>query len=129
MPEYRVLPAGDTALVVEFGEQIDRHLSTWVLALARRLNESRINGIVETVPTYRSLIVHYDPLALSASSLTARIVDLMRGLQLTEGVERHWLLPACYDHEIAPDLHDVAERTDHSPSQVVELHAGTTFHV
>ena len=90
MPEYKVLPAGDTALVVEFGEQIDRQLSTWVLALARRLNEARLNGIVETVPTYRSLIVHYDPLAVSAAVLTARIVELMRGLQLTEGVERHW---------------------------------------
>jgi inhibitor of KinA len=129
MPEYKVLPAGDTALVVEFGEHIDRQLSTWVLALARRLNETRLNGIVETVPTYRSLIVHYDPLAVSASALTARIVELMRGLQLTEGVERHWLLPACYDPEIAPDLADVAARTSHSPAQVVELHSGTTYHV
>jgi KipI family sensor histidine kinase inhibitor len=129
MPEYRVLPAGDTALVVEFGDHIDRQLSTWVLALARRLNETRINGIVETVPTYRSLIVHYDPLALSASSLTARIVELMRGLRLAEGVERHWQLPACYDSEIAPDLRDVAERTGHTPEQVVDLHSSTSYHV
>ena len=83
MPDYRVLNAGDTAIVVEFGESIDRRLSTWVLALARRLNETRLEGIVETVPTFRSLLVHYDPLILPTASLTAHIAELMRGLQVT----------------------------------------------
>jgi KipI family sensor histidine kinase inhibitor len=99
------------------------------LALARRLNETRLNGVIESVPTYRSLIVHYEPLALSASSLTARIVELMRGLQVVEGSGRHWHLPACYDARIAPDLDDVAARTGRSPAQVVELHSATTYHV
>jgi KipI family sensor histidine kinase inhibitor len=84
---------------------------------------------VEAVPTYRSLIVHYDPLALSASSLTGRIVDLMRGLKPAQGGARHWHLPACYDPRVAPDLDEVAARTGHSPAQVVELHSATTYHV
>ena len=88
MPEYKMLPAGDTALVVEFGDHIERRLSSWVLALARRLTESRINGVVETVPTYRSLIVHFDPLVVSTASLMTRVVDLMRGLQLKQSIGR-----------------------------------------
>jgi inhibitor of KinA len=68
MPEYKVLPAGDTALVVEFGEHIDRQLSTWVLTLARRLNDIGLDGIVETVPTFRSLMVYYDPLTLPTAA-------------------------------------------------------------
>ena len=124
-----MLPAGDTALVVEFGDHIERRLSSWVLALARRLTESRINGVVETVPTYRSLIVHFDPLVVSTASLMTRVVDLMRGLQLKQSIGRHWYLPACYDPAIAPDLDDVAERTGLSPAQVVELHSSTTYHV
>ena len=80
MPQFRVLPAGDTALVVEFGDHIDRRLSNWVLALARRLDSARVNGVVETVPTIRSLIVHYDPLILSANALKDCIAELMRGL-------------------------------------------------
>jgi inhibitor of KinA len=129
MPEYRVLSAGDTALVVEFGEYIERRLSRWVLALARRLNETQIEGVVETVPTYRSLIVHFDPLVLSAASLTTRVVDLMRGLQLKQTIGRHWYLPACYDPQFALDLDDVASRTGLTPAQVVELHSSTTYHV
>jgi inhibitor of KinA len=129
MPEYKMLPAGDTALVVEFGDHIERRLSSWVLALARRLTEARINGVVETVPTYRSLIVHFDPLVVSTAALMTRVVDLMRGLQLKQSIGRHWYLPACYDPAIAPDLDDVAGRTGLSPTQVVELHSSTTYHV
>ncbi len=47
MSDYRVLSAGDTAIVVEFGEQIDRNVSTTVLALARRVAEARLEGVVE----------------------------------------------------------------------------------
>ena len=79
MTDYRVLPAGDTALVVEFGERIDRELSDLVLALAQRLAEARIDGIVECVPTFRSLMVYYDPLLLPYAALAAQIAQAGAG--------------------------------------------------
>ena len=129
MSEYRVLPAGDTAVVVEFGEQIDRAVSVAVLALARRLSEARLEGIVETVPTFRSLMVHYDPLVLPTGVLIERIAELVPGLQTTPQAGRRWRLPACYDAAIAPDLDDVASRTGLTPAQVVECHSSTIYHV
>ncbi len=129
MPDYKVLPAGDTALVVEFGETVDRRLSTLVLALAQRLSEVRLEGIIETVPTFRSLMIHYDPLVLRAAALVARIDELMQSLQLSEERGRSWSLPACYDTDVAPDLDDVAARTGLSPAQVVERHSAVTYHV
>ena len=129
MPGYRVLFAGDTALVVEFGDGIDRRVSTLVLSLARRLNEARLDGIVETVPTFRSLMVHYDPLALSAAALTARIAELMEGSPPAEERGRLWRLPACYDPRLAPDIGEVAARTGLEPAQVAERHAAVTYHV
>jgi inhibitor of KinA len=129
MPEFKVLPAGDTALVVEFGEFVDRQLSTRVLALARRLNEVRLEGVIETVPTFRSLMVHYDPLLLPATALTARIAQLIEDTQPAEQPSRLWCLPACYDAAFAFDLCDVAARTGLSPSQVIERHSAITYHV
>jgi inhibitor of KinA len=134
MSEYKVLTAGDTALVIEFGEGVDRRLSNFVLALARRLDEVRLDGIIETVPTYRSLMVHYDPLVIPAATLIARIVELiegdpMEGRRIGERAGREWRLPVCYDPELAPDLGDVAARTGLTPAQVVERHSAVTYHV
>lgn len=129
MAEYKVLPAGDTALVVEFGDSVDRRISMRVLALARSLNEIRLDGVVETVPTFRSLLVHYDPLVLATVTLVARIDELMQSLRITEDAGRRWRLPACYDARLAPDLDDVASRTGLSSAQVVERHSAVAYHV
>jgi KipI family sensor histidine kinase inhibitor len=127
MPPYKVLTAGDTGLVIEFGDDVDRQLSAWVLALARRLNEARLEGITETVPTFRSLMVYYDPIVSTA--LVARIVELMEGVRTSESAGRLWQLPVCYDCELAPDLADVAARTGLTCAAVVERHAAVVYHV
>ena len=126
---YRILPAGDTAIVIEFGECIDRNISSQVVALAQRLNHNPIEGLIEYVPTFRSLILHYDPLSLPTSSLKSRIIDLMRDLQFRMISGRMWHLPVCYDAQVAPDLDEVASRTGLSTAQVVEAHSAVTYHV
>jgi inhibitor of KinA len=129
MVDYRVLSAGDTALVVEFGDGIDRRLSTWVLALARRLDAERLNGVIETVPTFRSLMVYFDPLVPPAKSLLAHLDLIISGLSASELPGRTWSLPVCYDPTLAPDLEEVATRTGLSPRELTEIHSGITFHV
>src|ERR1700732_349601 len=79
-PDYKLLAAGDTALVVEFGDCIDRRISATVLALPRRVSQIDLDGVIECVPTFRSLMVHYDPMVVTTSSLSMRIGELVRGL-------------------------------------------------
>jgi KipI family sensor histidine kinase inhibitor len=129
MAEYQLLPAGDTALVVEFGDRIDRRLNASVLALARHLNEARIEGVIEVVPTFRSLMVHYDPLMLPSAVLVRRIEELSNGFTTSEDAGRLWRLPVCYDASLAPDLDGIAARTGLSPAQVIERHSGEIYHV
>ncbi len=129
MVEYRLLNAGDTAIVVEFGDVIDRDLNAIVLALAQRLDQSSIPGLIETVPTFRSLTVFYEPLILAPAVLAARIDGIIQGLVTTQAAGRLWRLPVCYDPEIAPDLNDVANRTGLTSAQVIERHSGITYHV
>jgi inhibitor of KinA len=129
MGEYRVLTAGDTALVIEFGDRVDRGLSRRVLALARRLDAVRPRGVIETVPTFRSLMVHYDPLVIAASDLIAQIDELVADLRMAEYDVRQWRLPVCYDAAFAPDLDAVAARAGLTPADVIERHAAVTYHV
>lgn len=128
-PDYKVLTAGDTALAVEFGDRIDRRLSMFVLALSRRLDEIRIDGIVETVPTFRSLMVYYEPLTISAVALTTHIEALMEGLQTSEHGGREWRLPVCYDLGLAADLDEVAACVGLTVDEVIERHSAVVYHV
>src|SRR6185503_2477437 len=116
-PQPRFLAAGDTAMVVEFGDRVDAHLSALVLALGQKLEASRLAGVVEVVPTFRSLMVHYDPLQLAHADLQLAIAPLLQGLEAAEIAGRRWRLPACYDESLGLDLADVADRSGLSISQ------------
>ena len=127
--DARFLPAGDTALVVEFGDAIDPALSERVLALAGRIRGAALSGVIDTVPTFRSLMVHYDPTATSGAQVAADIRALIDGAHSSRGQRRLWRLPACYAAPCAPDLEKVAQRTGLRSADVVERHADTRFHV
>ncbi|MEO8667225.1 MAG: 5-oxoprolinase subunit PxpB [Bauldia sp.] len=125
----RFLPAGDTALVVEFGDRIDRALSERVLRLGERIRESALAGVTETVATFRSLLVHYDPLVTGAAAVKEHIADLLDDRAGGPRPRRLFRVPACYDQACAPDLDEVATRAGMSRAEVIEAHCGQDYHV
>lgn len=125
--EPRFLPAGDAALVVEFGSTIDRALNDRVLSLASAVRP--VEGVLAAVPTFRSLLVQYDPLLTSAKALEATIRTKLDVARQDSGPVRRWHLPTCYEGGFAPDLAEVADRTGHSVADVIRLHTDTEFHV
>ena len=125
----RFLSVGDRALVVEFGDAIDRGLSREVLRLDRVLRAAPPAGIVETVPTFRSLMVHYDPLSTSRADLEQVITGLLDRDEGADADARLWHIPVCYEGEFAPDLAEVARLTGLAPGKVVALHSGARYHV
>jgi KipI family sensor histidine kinase inhibitor len=125
----RLLPCGDTALAVELGDSVDRHVNALVLALAERLQAAAIAGVVEAVPTFRSLMIHYDPLTLSQRELKAALAPLLSGLQPAASSGRLWRIPVCYHESLAPDLAEVAGRTGLSEARVVDAHSSVTYHI
>ncbi|MPZ55981.1 MAG: 5-oxoprolinase subunit PxpB [Rhizobiales bacterium] len=125
----RFIAAGDTAVVVEFGGRIDRALSARVLQLARQVRAAPPAGVIEVVPTFRSLLVHYDPLATSGKNVVASLRALTASGGDKGRPRRRWIIPACYAPELAPDLAEVAERTGLGADEVVARHARTLFHV
>jgi inhibitor of KinA len=125
----RFLSAGDCALVVEFGDRVDRTVSAEVLRLYAVIRSARIEGVVETVPTFRSLMVHYDPLTTTRAGLEQAITTLLERDTHSHAVATLWRVPACYEDAFAPDLAEVARLTGLTPQEVVSLHIGTRFHV
>ncbi|MGB8843931.1 MAG: 5-oxoprolinase subunit PxpB [Aliidongia sp.] len=128
-PAPRFLPAGDTALVVEFGTTVEPVLIAAVQALDRAVIAAELPGVIETVPSFRSLIIHYDPLSTSAAALTAAVTALDLSASVGAGAGRRWRLPCCYDGEFGPDLESVATATGLSASSVIAAHSSTDFTV
>jgi KipI family sensor histidine kinase inhibitor len=130
----RYLSCGDTAFTVEFGNEISPKINGQVMALHAAIGAAKVagelSGLVETVPTMRSLMVTYDPTATSRGTLQPQIDALIaRGLP-TEAKTRRVTIPCCYDGEdFAPDLTEVAERTRKTPEQVIDCHLGSAFKV
>ncbi len=97
-----------------------------VFALDRALKSAPIEGIVETVPTYRSLLVHYDPLTLGFSELSDRLLALLDQPGSTDNPSRHWRVPVFYD---GLDLDGVAKAHDMSPDELIRRHSAPRYDV
>ncbi|MCX4199165.1 allophanate hydrolase subunit 1 [Methylobacterium organophilum] len=129
LDEPRLLDAGEAALVVEFGSTVDPAISDRVLALDDALGADPPEGLRERVPTYRSLMLHYDPLVLDRGTLAERVRALAAGATARAASPTLWTLPCCYDAAHGEDVAQVAERSGLSPETVVSTHAATTFRV
>ncbi len=130
----RYLSCGDTAFTVEFGNETSPRINGQVMALHAAIGAAKaagsLAGVVETVPTMRSLMVTYDPLAISRADLQPRIDALIAGGLKAGMKSRRVTIPCCYDDpEFAPDLKEVAERTKKKPEQVIAEHLASPFKV
>ncbi|MCI0430681.1 MAG: 5-oxoprolinase subunit PxpB [Rhodospirillales bacterium] len=129
-PGYpRFLPAGDGGLVVELGNAIDERINAQVIALDRRIARAEIEGVLETVPTYRSLLVLYDPLKIRARVLTERLAELVSQGEVAEETPRRWIFPVAYGGEHGMDLDFVARSHDLTTAEVIQIHSGAEYRV
>ena len=125
----RLLPSGDSAITVEFSRHIDDAANQRVLALDRAVAQEPIPGVSETVPTYRSLLVHYDPTLTDFDVLGKQLLERAgHPPQLSEKTRR-WRVPVAYGGEHGIDLEDVATSLGIAPDEVVARHVAGDYRV
>lgn len=114
----RLLDLGDTALTLEFGGTVDLALSRRVMAAKSALGD--VPGLIDVVPTYRSLTVHFDPQKLSRDELEARLLQAARAPEQGPTSSRHWRIPAVFGADQGPDLSEVARATGRREQEIVD---------
>lgn len=125
----RLLPSGDSAITVEFARSIDEAANARVLALDPLVAGAAIPAIRETVPTYRSLLVHYDPEASDFATLGEQLLTLAAKAAPATATARHWKIPVAYGGEHGIDLEDVARTLSTTPDDIVARHANGAYRV
>ena len=130
----RLLALGDSAWTVEFGNTISTELNARVMALAKQIELTREHDplfatVIDVVPTFRSLTVHFAPLKTDAHALAQQLMAMAQQVTPHELNGRQWRLPACFDKSFAPDLSELAANKQMSESTVIEQLLATTFRV
>ena len=114
-------------MVVEFGAEIDPEINALVHRMTAAIERAQLDGVVELVPTYRSLMLHYDPLLTRPDTLQQAILSLDVDDSGESADQRIVEIPTLYGGEYGPDIGFVAENAGMSESEVVEIHSGTDY--
>lgn len=124
-----ILPCGDSAVSIRFGEEISPLLNARVTGFACAVETAQIQGVLELVPSYCALMVRYDPLVLSYKEIVAALEGMKPAQAAAEEAGLLVELPVCYGGEYGPDLAYVAQHANLSVEEVVKLHTRTEYPV
>ena len=125
----RFLFSGDSALVIEFGNEISVDINKKIRKMMDDIKKENIDGIVELVPTYCSLLINYDVLKIDYNTLVEKLKTFLNNdLETAEGEEVTLIeIPTLYNDEVGPDLSYVAEHNKLSKEEVIKIHIGTDY--
>jgi inhibitor of KinA len=127
---FRLAPLGDSAITVEFGNEIDPHINTCVIAFAATVTQQKWKGILDIVPTYRSVTIYFDPLHWNVSALRNRLknVPCLRSDGMSPDGTLH-TIPVLYGGDWGPDLEDLAAFAGLLPAETITLHTSVRYRV
>jgi inhibitor of KinA len=126
----RIVALGDSSILIQLGDEIDLAVNRRVHALAGLVEASAIAGVIETVPAYATLLVHYDPLALSFTQIKNILREKLTQIQENESRKpRQVEVPVRYGGELAPDLESVASHCRLSVDNVIRIHSEKIYTV
>ncbi|MYB49299.1 MAG: 5-oxoprolinase subunit PxpB [Dehalococcoidia bacterium] len=126
----KFLAAGDRAIVIELGDEISIECNRRVHSLYKAISRAELPGVVDIIPTYRSLLVEYDASQVSYEDINASLLDIDTGSADTPEDDATVIhLPVLYGGAYGPDLEFVARNAGISADEVVDLHSGTEYPV
>jgi inhibitor of KinA len=116
------------ALCVELGDAISVEINTRVRALEYLIQQKGPAGVVETVPSFRSLLVYYDPAQVGYDALCATLTTLAEQAETAVLPPARLVeLPCCYEPEFGLDLAAAAERLKLTTDELVRIHSGAEY--
>lgn len=128
MQNIRILTAGDSSLLIEFGKEISPEINRKISATIQLMKEQHIEGVVDMIPAFCSLLVNYDPRVISYDEIRERMQALVRvDARAGETRKRIFEIPVCYGGEYGPDIQNIAEHAELSQEEVIQIHSSRDY--
>jgi KipI family sensor histidine kinase inhibitor len=130
MSDFRIIAAGDSALVVEMPSRVDPEINARLVGMAEAVR-SRIGGAVrDAVVGFCTLTVYFDPLHVDAAWLEGELRALAREDGVATPAAGATLeIPVCYGNDLGPDLQEVAALAGCSEDDVIRIHTSVEYRV
>ena len=134
--EIRVEPVSEEAIVIRIADEIRPEMPGWIRALRNRVSSEFGPVIVDQVPSYGALMIHYrvarENLAKRVEDLRSLCAGVLSSLQkkgMSGEASPVIEIPVCYDSEFALDMSVVADLTGLEPREIIERHHSVTYQV
>ena len=125
-------PLSETAIIVDFGQEISIEKNKYILNVTQNIQENPFPGFIEAVPTYTTLTIHINPFQIEGYSFEKCCNTIRTYLHKKANLvhqNKTVYIPVCYEDEFAPDLSFVAEQNNLTTKQVIQYHTEKTYHV
>ncbi|MRH41942.1 5-oxoprolinase subunit PxpB [Aquibacillus halophilus] len=132
MDDFQYAALSETAIIIDFGKKITIEKNTRILQLAERLANNPFLGFIESVPSYTTLTIYYNPLAFSENPYKQVCLLIDDYLSITEQFPldtKTVSIPVCYDLLFGFDLQEVASTNKLTTDQVINYHKNKIYHV
>jgi KipI family sensor histidine kinase inhibitor len=128
MQNIRILTEGDSSLLVEFGKEISPDINQKITATVQIMKEQHIEGVVDLIPAFCSLLINYDPRVISFGEISERVQGILK-LDARAGAQRKrvYEIPVCYGGSYGPDLASIAQHAGLSEEEVIQIHSSRDY--
>ena len=128
MDNYKIKTAGDSSVLIEFGKEINPEINRKIAATVQMIRDQHIEGIMDMIPTYCSLLINYDPRVMLYDELVERLKGLLK-IEVSGSAQRKRIyeIPVCYGGKYGPDLALIAEHAGLSEEEVVRIHSSSDY--
>lgn len=128
MQNVKIMTAGDSSILIQFGNSIDPDINARIAATVQLMKEQHIEGVVDIIPAFCSLLINYDPRVISYDEMKTRMEKIL-SVEIAAGARKKKVheIPVCYGGEFGPDLPTIAEHAGLSEQEVIDIHSSTDY--
>jgi KipI family sensor histidine kinase inhibitor len=128
MQNIRILTEGDSSLLVEFGDEICPEINQKISAIVQLLKKQQVEGVVDLIPAFCSLLINYDPRVISFEEISQRVQGILK-VDVKAGTRKKkvYEIPVCYGGAYGPDIETIASHAGLSVEEVIRIHASRDY--
>lgn len=125
---HSFLQNGDSAVTVQFKNEISKDVNSYVTSLCAEIENNKIKGVIEYIPTFCSVSVLYDCTLISAKKLISKLEKIIKNIKITSSRKaKLYEIPVCYDDCFALDMGNVCEHSHLTREEVIARHSGRDY--